>query len=162
MSHNWNDVSAAAPDLAADVRARFEAHGLGLLATLRADGSPRVSGIEPWFDGTDVWIGMMFESRKALDLRRDPRLCLHSATIDTKVTDGDARLSGRAVEVLDESDVAAVVAGFEDATGTAPPPGPMHLFRIDVTELFHLAVDDDHLVIRTWTPTAGERRVERR
>lgn len=159
---NWNDVTDAAPDLAADVRARFEAHGLGLLATLRSDGAPRISGIEPWFDGDDVWIGMMFDSRKARDLQRDPRLCLHSATIDTKVTDGDARLSGLALEVLDDGEIEPVLDRFEEVKGYRPPPGPMHLFRIDVTELLHLSVADDHLVIRTWTPERGERRVERR
>jgi hypothetical protein len=55
---------------------RFEATGLGLLATLRADGSPRVSGLEPLFALGELWFGMMPESRKALDLLRDPRFAI--------------------------------------------------------------------------------------
>jgi hypothetical protein len=158
---NWNDVTAAAPDLAADVQARFDAHGLGLLATLRADGSPRISGIEPWFGVGEVWIGMMWQSLKALDLLRDPRLSLHSATIDTKVADGDARISGRAIVVDDEAEMAHALAEFHRSTGNEAPPGPMHLFRIDVTEIMWMRPEDDHLVIRSWNPQRGVRSVDR-
>ncbi len=160
---NWNDVTAAAPELAADVQARFDAHGLGLLATLRADGSPRISGIEPWFGTGEVWIGMMWQSLKALDLLRDPRLSLHSATIDTEVAEGDARISGRAVLVDAEDEVAAALGEFHRSTGNEAPPGQMHLFRIDVTEIMWIKPEGgDHLLIRSWTPERGERRVERR
>ena len=100
---SWEEVTAAAGGLADDVRARFEATGLGLLATLRKDGSPRISGIEPSFAVGEVWLGMMDGSLKALDLRRDPRLALHSATVDKEVKDGDARVTGRAEELFDLS-----------------------------------------------------------
>src|ERR687883_1376464 len=99
---DWSTVSAQVPELAARVRARFEATGLGLLATLRRDGSPRISGIEPLFTDDELWLGMMPDSRKATDLLRDPRFALHSATVDKQVTEGDARLSGEAVLVEDE------------------------------------------------------------
>ena len=158
----WNDVTTTAPDLAADVKSRFEAHGLGLLATLRSDGSPRISGIEPWFGVGELWIGMMWQSLKALDLLRDPRMSLHSATIDTKVEHGDARVSGRAVAVEDDATMAEALGAFAVATGNEAPPGQMHLFRIDVTELMFLRPDGDHLDIRTWSATRGERRIERR
>lgn len=159
---NWNDAIDAAPELAADVQARFEAHGLGLLATLRKDGSPRITGIEPWFGGGELWLGMMDQSLKALDLLRDPRLSLHSATTDTEVAEGDARVSGRAVLVDDEGEMVAALAEFHRATGNEAPPGPMHLFRVDVGELMHLKPAGDHLDIRIWTPGRGERLVERR
>src|ERR671935_3336335 len=102
----WRDVASAAPELAALVRARFEATGLGLLATLRRDGSPRISGIEPLFTADDLWLGMMPGSRKAADLLRDPRFALHSATTDKQVTHGDAKINGRAVVVEDEATIA--------------------------------------------------------
>lgn len=159
---NWNEVTAAAPELAADVQARFEAHGLGLLATLRADGSPRISGVEPWFAGGELWLGMMYESRKALDLLRDGRLAVHSATADKDVTDGDARISGVASAVDDASIQKAAMDDFEAINGYRPDDGPMHLFRVDVTELMWLKPDGDHLLIRSWTPERGERSVERR
>ena len=72
----WSEIATATPDLADAVRERFEATGFGLLATLRADGSPRVSGLEPLFALGELWFGLMPESRKALDLLRDPRFAI--------------------------------------------------------------------------------------
>src|SRR5207249_1624220 len=99
----WDDAAEAAPELAGAVRARFTATGLGFLATLRADGAPRISGVEPSFWSGELWLGMMDGSRKARDLQRDPRFSLHAASIDKKVVGGDGRVSGLAVEVLDEA-----------------------------------------------------------
>ena len=78
----WNEVEAAVPELASAVRAAFDAHKHKVLATLRADGSPRVSGNEAVFRGGELWLGMMDRSVKALDLLRDPRLAIHSATVE--------------------------------------------------------------------------------
>src|ERR671918_171725 len=101
----WKQFSDAAPELAGRAQAGFDAHKHKLLATLRKDGSPRISGIEATFTDGELWLGMMPGSRKALDLRRDPRLALHSASLDPPddptTWAGDAKLSGRAVEVDD-------------------------------------------------------------
>jgi nitroimidazol reductase NimA-like FMN-containing flavoprotein (pyridoxamine 5'-phosphate oxidase superfamily) len=159
---SWNDVSAAAPDLAAKVQARFEATGLGFLATLRADGSPRITGIETGFQRGELWLGMMPDSRKALDLQRDPRLALHAASSDKDVKDGDARLSGRAVEIIDDGEKKMFIQGHEEATGQSVPPGPFHLFRIDVTEIVLMWPEGDHLVIESWREGGAPKRVERK
>src|SRR6266508_6283529 len=74
----WDEFAAAAPELAARVRAAFDRGVNKLLATLRRDGSPRISGIETTLKDGELWLGMMPQSRKALDLRRDPRMALHS------------------------------------------------------------------------------------
>ena len=158
---SWNEFDEQAPDLASLVRRRFEATGLGYLATLRRDGSPRISGIEPLIGPDEVWMGMMPDSLKALDLRRDPRCALQAASIDKEVREGDARIAGRAVEHLSDDDLAHARRQFAEATGQEPPDGPMHLFHIDLTEVTLLTVATDHLVIRTWNPEAGERRIER-
>jgi hypothetical protein len=79
---NGSGFEAAAPELAARVRARFEATGLSLMATVRRDGSPRISPVEAFCAGTAVWLGIMDASLKARDLQRDRRLSLHSATAD--------------------------------------------------------------------------------
>jgi Pyridoxamine 5'-phosphate oxidase len=157
---SWNDVTAAAPDLAARAQALFDAHRHKTLATLRRDGSPRISGIEVTFKDGEMWLGMMPGSLKAHDLQRDPRLAVHSASDDPDDEDpqawpGDAKAAGRAVEVTDE----AVLATWADDT----PPGPFHLFRIDLTELVATKVGDpaDHLVIDVWTATDGLRQVKR-
>jgi hypothetical protein len=157
----WKDVASSAPELARLVRTRFEATGLGLLATLRRDGSPRISGIEPLFTDDELWLGMMPGSLKATDLLRDPRFALHSATVDKQVTEGDARVSGRAVLVEDEPTKAAFRAAFKDHNGTDIPPGDFTLFRGDVTELSTILPGGDHLNIDHWREGQPPRRVER-
>jgi hypothetical protein len=157
----WKDVSQAAPELAQLVRARFEATGLGLLATLRRDGAPRISGIEPLFTDEELWLGMMPGSRKATDLLRDPRFALHSATVDKEVTHGDARLNGRAVLIEDEATMDAFRRAFEAHNGYPVPPGPFTLFRADVSELSTIQPGGDHLNIDHWREGQPPRRVER-
>lgn len=158
---SWSDVTTAAPDLAERAQARFDATGLALLATLRRDGSPRITGIEPLFALGEVWLGMMHGSRKAADLLRDPRLAMHNATVDKNVAEGDTRISGRAVEVVDEAEVAAFTAAVHDVAGQDPPT-PFHLFKVDVTEVSFLRPAGDHLVIEWWRPGEPVHRVERR
>ena len=158
---SWSQVEAAAPELAERVKERFDATGLGLLATLRTDGSPRISGIEPLFALDELWLGMMHGSRKAADLLRDPRLALHNATEDKQVTNGDARISGRAIEVTDDESFERFNRAFKGETGYSPPP-PYHLFRVDVTELMYLKPGGDHLVIESWREGGDVKRTERR
>jgi nitroimidazol reductase NimA-like FMN-containing flavoprotein (pyridoxamine 5'-phosphate oxidase superfamily) len=158
----WDDACAAAPDLTDAVKARFEATGLGFLATLRADGSPRIGGIEPSFWNGELWLGMMWESRKALDLRRDPRLCVHAASVDKQVEAGDARISGRAVEVEEDATKRALGKALADRTEFDPNDhGPWHLFKVAVEEVYFLRPAGDHLVIEWWTPQGGVQRVDR-
>lgn len=156
----WNEVEAASPELAKAVRARFDAHGLGFLATLRQDGSPRICGVEPLFHADELWLGMMPDSRKGADLRRDPRLSLHAATVDKDVNDGDAKLSGIGVFVTDEAVKGAYRDALETATGFRPET--FDLFRVDVTEISLVQPDRGELSIRTWTRTGGTREVRRR
>jgi Pyridoxamine 5'-phosphate oxidase len=78
----WRDVEDAEPEFARRVRELFEARRHKTIATLRADGSPRISGIEAAFENGDVVFGSMANSRKGADLRRDPRFAMHSATFD--------------------------------------------------------------------------------
>jgi hypothetical protein len=158
---NWNDIEVDAPELAALVRGRFGAHGLGYLATLRRDGAPRISGVEPLFADHEVWLGMMWESRKALDLRRDGRCSLHSANVDKDVAAGDARIDAVAVEHTSEADLRQARQAFAEATGYPPTDGAMHLFRLDIAGVVFLRPAGDHLEIRSWTPGTGERIVER-
>jgi Pyridoxamine 5'-phosphate oxidase len=157
---SWAEIETAAPELAARARAAFDAHKHKVLATLRRDGSPRISGIEASFADGQLWLGMMPGSRKALDLRRDPRLALHSASLDPPTDPGswagDAKLSGRAVEVDDPAVLERMGAG--DQAGDA------HLFRVEVTELVHTRVGEpaDHLVIELWQEGRGLRVMRRR
>ena len=156
---SWNDVVAAAPDLAAAARALFDAHKHKTLATLRQDGAPRISGIEVKFVDGDLWLGGMADSRKMLDLLRDPRFALHSASVDPPDWTGDAKVAGRAVEETDPARVAAVLGA-----GGGELPGPARLFRADLSKVVLTRLGDppDHLVIEWWHEGEGLRRVERR
>jgi general stress protein 26 len=157
-------VTKAAPELAAAVQRSFDAHIHKTLATVRADGSPRVSGQEMTFRDGNVWLGMMPDSRKARDLRRDPRLAVHSATADPTMAGGDAKLSGRAFEVVDRETLDWFIGQERNAKGEAPPE-PFHLFRVDVDEIVLTTLGGDppdHLVIETWRERRGLSRVERR
>ena len=102
----------------------------------------------------------MAGSRKALDLLRDPRFALHSASVDPPDWTGDAKVAGRAVEETDPARVAAVLG----ASGGGEPPGPARLFRADLSEVVLTRLGDppDHLVIEWWHEGEGLRRVERR
>lgn len=162
LMSRWDDVAAETPELAAFVRQRIEAHGLALIATLRADGAPRISGVEPLFHDGQLWFGMMPGGRKSADLRRDPRFALHGATVDKDVEDGDVKVSGRAVEVTDDEAKSAFLAAFAAHTGYSPPPGAFDLFTADVTDLTSIRPATDHLVIESWVEGRGTRRIERR
>ena len=159
---SWGDVERAAATLAETARARFEAHGLGLMATLRHDGSPRISGIEPLFADGELWLGMMPGSRKGADLQKDGRFALHNATVDKQVTDGDVKIGGEARLVDTGESMDRFRLAFERHTGYPPPPGPLTLFRAEVLELSMVRPAGDHLDIEWWREGEGVRRVERR
>lgn len=154
---SWSKIIEDAPGLATQVQARFDAHRHKTMATLRRDGSPRISGVEANFRDGELWLGMMDRSLKALDLLRDERVAIHSATVDPDMAEGDAKISGRAIVVTDPAVVAAQTTGSE-------PPGPFHLFRVDVLDvvLIGLGEPPDHLVIESWHEGTGLKRVERR
>ena len=141
------------------MRAFFDAHVHKTLATLRRDGAPRISGIEVSFAEGDLWFGGMWESRKALDLRRDARFALHSGSDDPPGWKGDAKLSGRAEELTDPARKTAILR----AAGTEAPVEPFHLFRAEIAEvaLVRLGEPADHLVIEAWSPERGLRRQRR-
>jgi hypothetical protein len=142
----WADLTAAEPDFAARVQAVFDAHRHKTLATLRHDGSPRISGIELEFSEGEVAMGMMPGSVKAADLRRDPRLAVHSTSEDPdddnpSTWQGDAKIAGMAVWLPDPE----------------PPAVPANRVRIDVSEVVLVRVGgtNDHLVIESWHEERG-------
>jgi Pyridoxamine 5'-phosphate oxidase len=138
---SWAQVAAEAPELAERARGYLDAHKHKTLATLRRDGSPRLSGIEAEIVDGELWMGMMPGSLKAKDLQRDGRFALHSASEDPPAWPGDAKVAGRAIEVEHDE--------------------PHHRFRCDITELVVVRVLDKQLVIESWHEGRGVRRLER-
>jgi hypothetical protein len=153
---SWHTFEEEAPELAAKVRARLEANLHHVMATLRADGSPRVSGTEVRIWRGELVLGSMWRARKALDLQRDPRVAVHTTPSDADMAGGDARIDAVAVELLGADN--AAFFGEEEA-----PPGPNHAFRLDLVRvsLVEVTHDPDRLVVTTWTPGRGVKRVER-
>ncbi len=153
----WEQFEQEAPRLAAAVQARFTAARHHVLATVRRDGSPRVSGTEVSFYGPDLTIGSMRGAVKARDLQRDGRFAVHANPGDASMAGGDAKVAGRAVEAR-PADVAAY------ADQTAHPTTDFHLFRLDLSEVVLTSIDEsgEFLVIETWRPGVPVRRVERR
>jgi hypothetical protein len=153
---SWSDFEAEAPELAERVRARLEARKHKTLATVRADGSPRISGTETEISQGELWIGSMWQARKARDLQRDPRFALHGGTDDPPGWTGDAKLAGVAEEITDPDRV-------REINGGKAPPGPSHLFRLDLQEVSTVELDESRkaLVIEVWTPEGGVRTIKR-
>jgi hypothetical protein len=149
---SWADVVAEVPALAARVQERFAIRKHKTLATLRRDGSPRISGVEVEFADGEIFLGMSPDSVKLRDLLRDPRLAVHSPTDDPpdgrpSAWPGEAKIGGRAAEV-----------DFPDA----PLEGGRR-FRVDITEVVftHLNQAGDRLVVESWHPGRGSGRLER-
>lgn len=156
---SWREVTEEQPDLAREVRSRLDAHVHKVMATLRADGSPRLCGTEVVFHGDDLWLAGMTGARRFADLRRDPRVAVHSCPEDMPGWSGDARLSGTAHEVTDE----AVQRAIRDGAPPDSPTGPFELFRVDVTELVALRLDDsgESIVVESWRAGRGVTRAVR-
>ena len=148
----WNAVEQAEPQFAERVRRLFDAGRHKTIATLRADGSPRISGVECEFADGDLRFGSMTGARKGEDLKRDPRFALHSPTFHPEVGaegewPGEAKIAGRAVLV-------------------GPLPGEQpegELFVADIAEVVITGLNPEatKLVIESWTPQRGLRRFER-
>lgn len=151
---SWSVFEIAAPELAAAVRERLDAHVHKTLATVRRDGSPRISGTETVLADGELWIGSMWQARKAADLQRDPRFALHSGSDDPPGWSRDAKLAGVAEEITDPDRVQAIIG---EAAGRS------HLFRLDLREVSTVGLDTERssLVIVIWTPEHGVRTIKR-
>jgi Pyridoxamine 5'-phosphate oxidase len=150
----WEAVEQAEPEFAQRVRRLFDAGRHKTIATLRIDGSPRISGIECEFVDGELRFGSMADARKGADLERDPRFALHGPTfhpVEGKEGDwpGEAKIAGRAVAT------GPVVEGAEAPDGV--------MFVADITEIVitHLDPGATKLVVEWWTPERGLRTVER-
>lgn len=147
----WQQFSDEAPELAAAIAGRFTAHKHHILATLRKDGSPRVSGTELEIFHGQLILGSMIGAVKVRDLQRDPRFAIHSNPGHHSMEGGDAKVSGHARELVgDEKDT---------MLNTYPEhPGEAHIVALDIDEAVLTTVSDDHLYVDLWRP--GQ-RVER-
>ena len=159
----WTEFIAAAPRVATVFARRHAAtHKLCLLATLRSDGYPRISPIEPRVFEGELWLIGMPGTTKFLDLRRDPRFCLHTATVDTHVSDGDAKLWGVVRHVPDRELHQRFAADlFEDVGLDLRGQEFDDFFAADLTGGSSVEIVDGHMDVTVWRPGEPERVVRK-
>ena len=128
----WSELADAEPRLAEVGEQRLLGPGVVLVGTIRRDGTPRISPVEPLLWRGDLWLSMMLGSQKALDLRRDARVLVHSVVADRNGALGEFKVRG----IAREETAARIQRGFADEVreriGWDPSPGEFHLFRVDV------------------------------
>ncbi|HEU5363618.1 MAG TPA: pyridoxamine 5'-phosphate oxidase family protein [Gaiellaceae bacterium] len=127
----WSEFAAACPELARLGEERLRSRELCLVGTLRRNGWPRISPVEPEFVGDELMLGMMWQSPKARDLERDPRIVVHSTLTDRHDLSGDFKLYGRALPVEDTPRLDAHRAAIKARIDWAPPE-PYHVFAVDI------------------------------
>ena len=126
----WSEFEASAPEMAAFAREQLEQSHVAIIGTLRRDGSPRISMIEPFVVDGDLYLGMMWHSRKALDLLRDPSLAVHNAICSSTGEEGEFSLRGRAIEVRDSELRRRYVEAVSERVAWQEPR--FHLFTVDI------------------------------
>jgi len=156
----WDEFTTTGPDLATLARERFERDQVVMLGTIRADGRPRLSPCEVDFAAGRVLFGMMWQSPKARDLLRDPRLAVHSVPSDKTNAGGDVKLYGTAVDER-EPELRAEFCQVIKARIDWQPSEPYHLFSLDVTEAAFIRFTDEFQHIWRWDPSAGLRQQQR-
>ena len=127
--------------------------GIVLLGTIRADGWPRISPCEAYVVDGDLMLGMMWQSKKALDLLRDPRITIATAQSDREPVHGDLKLYGSVIDVPEPGRRQAYSDTLQAAIGWRPPE-PYHLFAADVERAGFISFGKAPRLLR-WTPEAG-------
>jgi pyridoxamine 5'-phosphate oxidase-like protein len=159
----WKSFTESAPRIAAIFDRRYAATGnLCMLATIRSDGFPRISPIEPQIFEDELLIVGMPDTLKFRDLGRDPRFCLHTATVDTYVSDGDVKLWGTVNDIQDKETHRRFASELFEKTGMDLRGEEFdHLYAADVVGASSIESGDDHLVITIWKPGEPERVVRK-
>ena len=147
---NWSEFAEAAPDLAKAGEERFERWGLILLGSVRKDGTPRISPVEPLIVGGELMLGMMWQSKKALDLLRDPRCLVHSIITDRKGNEGEFKLRGTARDIVDLDVREAYAKALFEEIGWRPDEPDWHLFTIDIEHAALIAFENEQKSVQTW------------
>jgi hypothetical protein len=152
----WEEFARAATELAKLGEERFERAGLCLVGTLRRDGWPRISPVEPYVARGELLLGMIWQSYKARDLLRDPRVVIHSVVSDRHGSEGDFKLYGQTLNV-EEPEVRESYADATEARIDWRPTEPYHLFSVDIESAGFIIAAPEHYGLR-WNPREGSVR----
>ncbi|MBI1885899.1 MAG: pyridoxamine 5'-phosphate oxidase family protein [Chloroflexi bacterium] len=159
MGVHWGEFARAAPELAQMGHERFERTGAILVGSIRRDGTPRISPVEHLFFDGRLFLGMMWQSRKALDLLRDPRCLVHSMVVDKNDPAGEFKLRGQAREVQDPEVVKRYCQALLEKINWRPD-GPFHLFAVEIERATFIQYQQNgDQLVKEWRP--GEAPSER-
>jgi Pyridoxamine 5'-phosphate oxidase len=154
----WRDLESAAPEIAHLGRERLELARVALLATLRKDGSPRISPVEPFLTQGHLIFGAMSWSLKTRDLLRDPRCVLHSAITDPDSGEGELKLYGQATEADEE-----IRSSCRDGWWLERPPDAATVFDLTIEQATFISWDTEQgqMTVRRWSPRRGYTKTRR-
>jgi Pyridoxamine 5'-phosphate oxidase len=151
---HWSDIENTQPRLAALGQRRLIEPGVVLVATIRQDGTARLSPVEPLVMDGDLWLSMMWQSAKARDLLRDPRVLVHSVITSRDGAEGEFKVRGTAVAENDPAVQRRYAGAVSSRLGWSPQPGQFHLFAVDISLVSYISYDtptgNQHVAI--WPP----------
>ena len=150
MTATWGEFAEAAPALASLGEAQFARTGLALVGTLRRDGWPRISPVEPFITNGQLYLGMMWRSVKALDLLRDPRCVVHSTVSDRHGTEGEFKVYGRATDVTDLKERSLFADVVYAAIGFRPEEPEFHCFAIAIESVVFSRLEGEEFQRQVW------------
>lgn len=139
---HWSEMQNDQPGLAALGRRRLLEPGVVLVATIRSDGTPRVSPVEPFVMDGIFWLSMMWQSKKAADLLRDPRVLVHSVISGRDGVEGEFKIRGTASAEQDPVVQRRYAQEVASSLGWSPDPGRFHLFAVSIGEVAFIRYDD--------------------
>jgi hypothetical protein len=138
----WSDLQDQQPRLGAIAHDRLVGPGVLLVATVRRDGTPRLSPVEPFVLDGDLWLSMLLGSLKAADLLRDPRVLVHSIVTGPDGGEGEIKVRGTAEQVSDEARQRHYADAVAAALPWTPGVGRFHLFRVEVDDVTYVRYDN--------------------
>jgi hypothetical protein len=152
---HWSDIGRTQPRLARLAQERLIDPGVVLVATIRQDGTPRLSAVEPYVLEGELWLSMMWQSTKARDLFRDPRILVHSVVTSRDGAAGEFKIRGAAHADDDPARQRRYADAVAADLGWNPQPGRFHLFAVDIAQLTFVSYDpggsgDQHVAM--WPP----------
>ena len=150
MTATWGEFAAQEPQLAALGEAQFARTGLSLVGTLRRDGWPRISPVEPFFVDGQLYLGMMWRSVKALDLLRDPRCVVHSTVSDPNGAEGEFKVYGSAVDVADPGERSRFADAVFAAIGFRPEEPEFHCFAVSIDSIVYSELRGEMFHRQVW------------
>jgi hypothetical protein len=139
---DWSELAGAQPRLAGLGRERLLDRGVVLVATIRSNGTPRISPVEPFILDSLLWLFMLGGSTKAADLQRDPRIVVHSVITSRDGGEGEFKIRGRALAEHDVTVQRRYAAAVAAALGGAPESGRFHLFAVDIEQVTFIRYDE--------------------